>query len=44
MQTVSFNIAKVSICSKDFMRCLHVELYSVSTRNFTKITQKSSME
>ena len=27
-----------SICSKDFMKCLHIELYSGSKRKFTKIT------
>ena len=34
----------LSLFSKDFMKCLHVELYSDSKRKFTKITQKSSME
>ena len=33
-----------SICSKDFMKCLHVELYPGSNKKFTKITQKSSTE
>ena len=34
----------LSIYSEDFMKYLHVELYSGSTRKFTVITQKSSMK